>query len=152
MKEERMDKTPKYQKMCVEAFKDIGYIKPTASSNLMIPAPDSIHGQQPDDFVLSFEDEFDNIGFGSTIARPIGQLYQQDQLQKVLLDRDIKHVKPQIRFYRALRDFCHNADPDWKKNDYYMTFESFEQVWLALVMKKKYSKQWINGEWIENRK
>jgi len=135
-----MDKTPKYQKMCIEAFKDIGYIKPTTSSNLMIPAPNSIHSQQADDFMLSFEDEFDNIGLGSTIARPIGQLYQQDQLQGIM-DYD--------NIYILASDF---GDFVWEEPmpSHYIPRKpectSMEQLWLCFVMLEKYLKKWDEGE------
>ncbi len=133
-----MDKTPKYQKMCIEAFKDLGYIKPTASSNLMIPAPDSIHNQQADDFMLSFNDKFEDIGFGSTVARPVGQLYQQDQLQGMIIDSILN-----------IGEFSKWALRVNEGAEYFMQFDSWEQLWLALVMEEKYNKSWDekNEKW-----
>ena len=133
-----MDKTPKYQKMCVEAFKDIGYIKPTTSSNLMIPAPNSIQGQQADDFMLSFEDEFDNIGLGSTVARPIGQLYQQDQLQEII-DQDYL-----TGFIYDLYEF--SKEYLYMDNGNDLRFTSMEQLWLGYIMKQIYGKIWNDKE------
>jgi len=133
-----MDKTLKYQKMCIEAFKDIGYIKPTASSNLMIPASNSIENQQPDDFMLSFDDEFDNIGLGSTVARPIGQLYQQDQLQGLWWSIDgALHPKDLFRRFSTIME---------GNKDYYYQFSSPEQLWLAVIMWDSYSKIWDDKE------
>jgi len=132
-----MDKSPKYQKMCIEAFKDIGYIKPTVSSNLMIPAPGSIHNQQADDFMLSFEDEFDNIGLGSTVARPIGQLYQQDQLQEFLRPPSYSNWALAVDFSDFIND---NIDPVWEK--------SMEEMWLIFAMKEKFQKEWKGSKWI----
>ncbi len=136
-----MDKTPKYQKMCVEAFKDIGYIKPTISSNLMIPASNSIHNQQADDFMLTFEDEFDNIGFGSTVARPVGQLYQQDQLQDFLNEE-------QNNILGRLSLFCEWIVESLEPVGIYASdeYDSLEQLWLAYVMKERYQKIWDNKE------
>ena len=31
--------------------------------------------------------------------------------------------------------------------EYYFQFTSFEQLWLAFVMKDKYNKVWRDGEW-----
>ena len=137
-----MDETLKYQKMCVEAFKDIGYIKPTTSFNLMIPAPGSIHNQQVDDFILSFEDKFEDIGLGSTVARPVGQLYQQDQLQLAL-------GVYENAVYILVSDFF-NFAWDEPMPSYYVPrkpeFATMEQLWLAFVMREKYKKVWDDKE------
>ena len=140
-----MDKTPKYQKMCIEVFKDIGYIKPTASSNLMIPAPGSIHNQQADDFMLSFEDKFDDIGLGSTVARPVGQLYQQDQLQNIIGIKDpldlVERLYQGVYFQYELMSEAEYSG-NWLPRREYEQFESMEQLWLAYVMWEKFQKRW----------
>jgi len=126
-----MDKSPKYQKMCIEAFKDIGYIKPTASSNLMIPTPNSIYNQQTDDFMLSFEDKFEDIGFGSTIARPVGQLYQQDQLQKII--GEDTGFRTQLNLLEEMVYAC--------RDEVGFGF-TWERLWLRITMKENYNKEW----------
>lgn len=82
-----------------------------------------------------YDYDFQDIDYADCIWLPT-----QAQLQKML----------GFETYELL-DICAESDGImWQAlHDY---ANSMEQLWLAFVMKEKYSKQWIKGEWIENRK
>ena len=61
-------------------------------------------------------------------------LPRQDQLQEMVEYPDLGSV------LRDLREF-------WQRPPNHR-ITSMEQLWLAFVMKEKYSKAWVNGKWI----
>jgi hypothetical protein len=73
---------------------------------------------------------------------------RQDQLQEMVLDNwDIGSL------ISAFNDFCHN------KNDMGFGypkptcnyFKSYEQLWLAFVMKELFNKTWTGTDWTEDK-
>ena len=44
--------------------------------------------------------------------------------------------------------FIHLWNCTDKDSDYYGKFDSWEQLWLALVYKEKWNKVWVNEDWI----
>jgi hypothetical protein len=70
--------------------------------------------------------------------QPETWLPRQDQLQEIY--REEKETDLAI-----LADFCHSVL--MKRDGFYKQFTSMEQLWLAFVMKEKFNKVWVNGEW-----
>ena len=74
----------------------------------------------------------------------------QDQLQKIVSSR----LTDKIAMHRVgtFNHIIHRNDIWVNKHmsfyQYYYEFISMEQLWLAFVMKEKYSKQWNGKEWI----
>lgn len=68
-------------------------------------------------------------------------LPRQDQLQEMLIDElnNFRHIS--YLFSSWLSAEC------WQS--YQSTLMSFEQLWLAFVMLKKYNKGWINETWFD---
>ena len=71
-------------------------------------------------------------------------LPQQDQLQDMLIehweeaDCINKYVVLSDEFYQFVFE---------KESDYTLPFRTMEKLWLAFVMKEKYSKQWTGDNW-----
>ena len=76
------------------------------------------------------------------------RLLTQDQLQEMVVEdmelpQPIRECQPTHNkvwnmlssFYAYVRDIEHN-------------FTSMEQLWLAFVMKERYDKVWVDGEWV----
>lgn len=70
-----------------------------------------------------------------------------------------KNVQSQLQYMlgtkytliRWIERFCvwaRSTRFDGEISSYSYNFDSFEQLWLAFVMKEKYSKQWNGKEWI----
>lgn len=62
----------------------------------------------------------------------------QDQLQEMIGDFQV------IRNAMDTLYLSENFD-----RDYWLSFDSYEQLWLAFVMKEKYGKAWNGEEWIK---
>ena len=70
------------------------------------------------------------------------QLERQDQLQEMSWDKEylednIHHLL--LRFHDTI------------KGTYYIQFTSMEQLWLAFVMKQRYSELWNGEDWIADK-
>ena len=63
-------------------------------------------------------------------------LPRQDQLQEMI-------VNPTLN----ISEFSKWALEAIENADYYMQFDSWEQLWLGFVMKKKFGKAWNGEEW-----
>jgi hypothetical protein len=66
-------------------------------------------------------------------------LPRQDQLQEMVLlkDRPVYHI---------LDDFCRFVQSLGKTM--FSAWASFEQLWLAFVMREKFNKTWNGDEWV----
>lgn len=138
-----MDTTKKYIEMCEEAFKDIGYVQPTCGlPNLMIPEPGAIKYQRPKDLILAYAKKFEEIRITMNLPKPIGQVYRQDQLQNIVYRTESCSGK-----LSRLQCFYANEYFDKGKDCY-----SFQELFLAFVMKEKYNKTWNGKEWIKEEK
>ncbi|TET47498.1 hypothetical protein E3J62_01320 [candidate division TA06 bacterium] len=62
---------------------------------------------------------------------------RQDQLQNLVVNNPIDGTK-------ELHSFVTTDGPDYARK-----FDSFEKLWLAFVMKRKYRKLWNTVRWIE---
>jgi len=72
-------------------------------------------------------------------------LPRQDQLQEMVLPGDARYSG---WFLYGLSEFKSIGNKlGWPTEEYYLRFESMEQLWLAFVMKEKYDKVWNGKEW-----
>jgi len=76
-------------------------------------------------------------------------LPRQDQLQEMVKDWDT----PSSMFITGVPGLFWSDETGYSKEDdklfdYYSEFNSFEQLWLAFVMKEKYNKVWNGTDWI----
>ncbi len=72
-------------------------------------------------------------------------LPRQDQLQE-MVDNVPTYIEKLGNIFRAVRDFK-LTERHWAEKDF--PFTSMEQLWLAFVMKEKYSKVWDGQKWLE---
>lgn len=111
-----MDTTKKYIEMCEKAFKDIGSI----SLGIPVETPNLIWEK--------------------------GQLYRQDELQEMVVNKDYNVWGLECAFYAwgggtvPLQKFING-----------LSFSSMEQLWLAFVMKEKFNKIWNGKNWIKEK-
>ena len=47
------------------------------------------------------------------------------------------------------KDFCFAKDNGYNFDDYTLSFNSMEQLWLIFVMKEKYDKVWNGEDWVK---
>jgi len=67
-------------------------------------------------------------------------LPRQDQLQEMVAPKeDVQHLL--LHFYNRVGALFNEKDKPW------LQFKSFEQLWLAFVMKEKYNKIWNGKDW-----
>ena len=71
-------------------------------------------------------------------------LPKQDQLQYML---GTKYTL--IRWIERFCVWARSTRFDGEISSYSYNFDSFEQFWLAFVMKEKYNKIWRAGEWVK---
>lgn len=157
-----MDTSKKYIKMCEEAPKELwnkiehygSLIAWRSFIGIVMPDPDKTKWEGlasviPETLVLrtwlkegkeSIVVLKTNVDYGGSDGDRGTPLYRQDQLQE-MLGKPIWNLV--WDFERFTEDM---TDPSC------FELESMEQLWLGFIMKEKYSKQWINGGWIENRK
>jgi len=94
----------------------------------------------------------EGIGYQEMDDRPLTPfvwLPRQDQLQEMVLGRVDKHdscVSDLHGLFFAFRCFVQEDDADgwWS---FRSDLVSFEQLWLAFVMKIMYGKEWSGTEW-----
>ena len=122
-----MDTSKEYVKMCEKAYSDIGLLTTNGMPNQYMTK--DFDGR----FLLSGDDSQCDIN---------GQLYRQDQLQDMVTDKfSSREQIPCLQKILAYKVQCTKED----KNP-----STWEQLWLAFVMKEKYSKQWLaeKQEWV----
>ena len=130
-----MDVSPEYIKMRIAAIPDLGRGEPLAETF----RSEQYYVKDDDDNYSVFVSRQGNWyvyhpGIGAGNQGRICQLERQDQLQAM--------VEPECplellnRFYR----WCDLTDIAGYDN-------SFEQLWLAFVMKELHSKQWSGAGW-----
>ena len=91
--------------------------------------------------VIDLWGENEEIDFEWWDKEKLTWLPRQDQLQEILKNWDASQKKLNY-FYDFCKWFMHNQD----------TFNdnvSFEQLWLAFVMLKKYNKVWSKRKWVK---
>ena len=74
-------------------------------------------------------------------------LPRQDQLQDIAINsaRYRVNINPRWLLHIDYENFCYGKFSINKSID---KFKSFEQLWLAFVMKEKYNKEWNGEKWI----
>jgi len=117
-----MDTTPEYIKQCKGAFTCIGFIDAGELTNLFFDDDSYWHGFSPD----------------GRNDKPLGQLYRQDQLQEMLHCSIGEGMNRLWAYFHEW--FCKIGAVEYSKS-------SWEQLWLAFVMKEKYGKVWNGEEW-----
>lgn len=70
-------------------------------------------------------------------------LPHQDQLQEMVPFGPPSQIHLMHRFMESLGYGDNETSAE-------MVFETWEQLWLALVMKENHNKVWVEGEWIKN--
>lgn len=131
-----MDTSKKYILMCEaaqeiqEIFDNAGCLNNVKFGNFYYHTQDDMFYCAGSDFDVNDEDNpLYAVGSYSAVWLP-----RQDQLQEM--------VKKEGKTWDFLRYF-------YKKTEgiitqYYLQFDSFEQLWLAFVMENKYNKMWNN--------
>jgi len=71
------------------------------------------------------------------------QLERQDQLQEM-----VEEKRPYLLLMELDIEANSGLASDEGWNDYWRSFTSMEQLWLAFVMKEKYNKTWDGTDWI----
>ena len=71
-------------------------------------------------------------------------LPRQDQLQAMVLDLYTQYDN----LVQNMVSDCHAFSTNWQT---YQRWDSFEQLWLAFVMKKRLGKVWSGTEWTQYR-
>jgi len=135
-----MDTSKEYIKMCNKAveiqplFKCLGDIVSWDNGRVFLVVkcyPDSVNGIR----IKEWEnDEEIDLASNATVFLP-----RQDQLQEII-EKDL-HEK----IYELLSMFNGFVDEYCRTPE--CNFTSWEQLWLAFVMKEKYNKTWNGEEW-----
>jgi hypothetical protein len=76
-------------------------------------------------------------GFAWTVWLP-----RQDQLQDMVLEKDVYLTGVFYDLYEFSGEYLYGDDGDT------VILHSFEQLWLAYVMRKKYGKVWGGKKWV----
>lgn len=121
-----MDCDKKYIKMCEGAYK---YLKPPKQES-----PPTVwldFGRYNDRGLLSVYPQQNKF-----------PIYRQDQLQEMLTDKYCIH--DMILYF--LDFVCEHAG--WHSHEFPsdLMFDTFEQLWLAFIMKEKFNKTWLDRE------
>lgn len=124
-----MDTSETYIKMRLAAIPDLGMGEPPEAVSKDIDTGDDIYIFLTDTIIIDVKGDWYYVGETNAC-----QLERQDQLQEML-------------------GFCGASDIyGWLKRVTFFQIEtpyqSFEQLWLAFVMKEKYNKTWNGEEWI----
>jgi hypothetical protein len=86
--------------------------------------------------------------FSYGLFPPVVWLPKQDQLQDMCYYSDSPpSVIHQIHDFMESRYPPNVSDEDWQLAE--MVFETWEQIWLAFVMKEKYQKTWDGNNWVK---
>ena len=141
-----MDTSKEYIKMCEKA-KEIQRIWKTNATT----------GDVTQIGVLCSFEEYHNddtydFGFGDTDiqitnAKELTWLPRQDQLQGMVPINSYSCVAGADgtilgRFYQFYKDIRHHKP----------CYKTYEQLWLAFVMKEKYNKTWNGEDWVKERR
>lgn len=160
-----MDDTPKYIEMCEKAVEIQKEWKPSEGD--FIIRSDITQESLNVVILKQLRDckNFDRITVEAQVERnPLTWLPRQDQLQEMLEETLMgKRLRERNRFSWAYREHPEGwmatcilwEFSQWEdKVKGYRLFDSWEQLWLAFVMKEKYKKVWneTKKEWKEVRK
>ena len=128
-----MDTSEPFFNMCIRAFKYIGI---TSDGGEFIMKPLDPPKKWPGKGLLLASHP------GNTPV--IGQLYRQDQLQEMInTEIDIPYGQLLIDvFYKWIKE-------TYKPYPFMDNSITWEQLWLAFVMKEKYNKVWNGEDWIK---
>ncbi len=75
-------------------------------------------------------------------------LPRQDELQEIIDDWWKKNGNYGEPLIKGLYDFATSLGyKPFRENE--LPIKSWEQLWLAFVMKQKYNKEWVNEDWVE---
>jgi len=156
-----MDTTPEYIKQCAMATADLhdyylenhSSLRPlfiydfaTERVSMLMWVPNVLRdklGIKEDSIIVSIESDKDRgmwIQEGTRGSdKPVVILWRQDQLQEMVFS-DTFSVHDLDKFYDwadQRTEILHGCE-----------LESWEQLWLAFVMKEKYGKVWNGEEWV----
>lgn len=136
-----MDNSEQYVKMCIESFPDLKKHVPYFSRRRFMH------------YVLDEKSGL-KIGLWSEIVNSGNYekacaLWDQDQLQDMIIIEDNIIIKDEDRCHFLLKYFFDAVNMNWKANKYYWQFKTMEQLWLAFVMSSKYQKTWNENTWIK---
>ncbi len=157
-----MDTSETYIKMRLGAIPDLG----TGKEPLLHPYQAWVTNH-PDGYVrdvfLDYRGNWYFLGKDVTL-----KLERQDQLQEMVLEKkQTTLLEPLAKLCLEFDEFIHpdnyclhgNREPGMFSHEYcqecvvkgnllFQQFTSMEQLWLAFVMKEKYNKVWVDGEWV----
>jgi len=74
------------------------------------------------------------------------KLFRQEQLQKMVINKSIKHNIWALHCAFHIWGGSYPGSPQKFVNG--LSFTSMEQLWLAFVMQQKYNKMWDGKDWI----
>ena len=139
-----MDTSKQYIEMCRKAVE----IQDREPEQFDLYYPNGIYiyhtlraGGAPDSY--QFQRGFDMGGANCVYKDDIGcWLPRQDQLQEMVLKKDRYLTGMFYNLYEFSREHLYSDDGNT------LIFHSFEQLWLAYVMKEKYNKVWNDKEWV----
>lgn len=166
IREETMDITPEYIKMCDKAVPDlldyfmsnISELRPMFIYDTVIDrvgiicwAPKALRqklGTGLDEIILSIEYENDRgLHIPEGVSKPVTPLWRQDQLQKMYAD--YFGLTEALNCAHAILDaFQFFALSDVPNVCLTYNMKSFEQLWLAFVMKEIHNKVWNGEDWV----
>ncbi len=94
-------------------------------------------------------------GGNEYVVNEIGAIWlpRQDELQEMIKETHSNRLTSLVSFLynilneveSCLEDGCDECKEEEK---YWRSFNTFEQLWLAYVMKEKYNKTWDKDKWI----
>jgi len=128
-----MDKTETYIKQCEQATK-IQTIKPDSST-------DYLHGWFACGKCYEVCHEDDGYYYGYCDCNREVWLPRQDELQEMI---PLKMSASWLFLDAFIRDYMETIDESYD----FPSWDSWEQLWLAFVMKEKYNKTWNGEDWI----
>lgn len=144
-----MDKSEKYIEMCRETWK---YLKREVELDDVVAYRYTYEG-----YIGEGVDYFFHIAEKWMIKEDCEDTYifivwKQDQLQGMLDEKD--PMDSLQTFYEELYfepEMMSEKRPSgyWLPKRYYEQFDSMEQLRLAFMMKRKFSKEWQNDQWIK---
>ena len=150
-----MDNSKEFILMCEKGVKLQKLWKPAKGDYVY---SQRLGNYKPTIFILTKQDIAGApCNYGGWIVQPISQrilggrtkitcLFRQDQLQ------DMMGNGIRCSLYDFVEWTCdgtaEDSDVPIPNSDLYMMYSSWEQLWLAFVMLKKYSKRWNGKDWI----
>jgi len=127
-------------------YEDPVYIKMSDCPEIQGQAPELKHFHRTENSKDIIYDD-GNVWFAELVDHKLHKVWlpTQAQLQEMVGAR----FDDNVELIEILQDTISGITIGWEQREYFSSFTSMEQLWLAFYMNEQYNKVWLDGRWLD---